>query len=192
MAGLSPTRRQLAARLRGLAGVRRDQAAFEREFRRGRCAGRRCASRYAAVRITFDFRDPQEVIQNAELVCAACDRVWARTVVPFLGDWRNIQRHRIRLILRPEKRVRIWVQRGRIHREGDDAFIVHDANYALLAQAWDEWHKRNDRKMASIERRKAKVAAAKAAAEAEWLTFYKSKQAEWDARDEAARELGIA
>jgi hypothetical protein len=189
---MSPTRLQCAQRLRRLARLRRDQSAFEHGIVRGRCAAKRCESRYAIVQVTFDFRDPKSVLQSAELVCAACDRIWRRTHVPDLAQHKNLQRHRLVLIVPPEKRVRIWANRGHIHREGDDATILVNATYSLLMDAYAEWRKRNGRVLEAEARRLAKRQAAAEEAEREWLAFYNAKRDEWDARDRAAKELGIA
>lgn len=186
------TRNQAALRLRKLAGLRRDQSAFEHGLVRGRCAARKCQNRYAIVRVTVDFRNPREKLWAAELVCVSCDRVWAATKVPDLAAYKNVQRHRLLLVLPPEKTVHIWISRGRVQRQGDDALIVDNATYGAFMDANREWTRRNERTREAAWRREQKRKEAAAAREAEWLAYYKSKQAEWDARDVAARELGIA
>lgn len=186
------TRKQAALRLRKLAGLRRDQSAFEHALQRGRCAARKCQNRYAIVRVTVDFRNPREKLWAAELVCAECDRVWGATSVPDLATYKNVQRHRLLLILPPEKAARTWVSRGRIQREGDDALIIDNATYGAFMEANAEWTRRNDLVREAAWRREQKRKEAAAAREAEWLAFYKSKRDEWDARDAAARSLGIA
>lgn len=188
----SPTRRQLAARLRDLAGLRRDQEAFAHGLVRGRCAGKRCASRLAIPQVTYDFRSEREVEVAAELVCAACDRVWSRTAVPTLSRHKDVQRHRLLLILPPKDAVRTWVSRGHVHREGDDAQIVRDATYWALLEAWQTWHKRNDRFEAAKERRRERERARKETEMAEWRAREAAIQARIREREAAARELGIA
>lgn len=186
------TRNQCASRLRRLAGLAGWEANFGQELRRGRCAKRGCKSRYAVVRITYDLRDRREVLTSATLECAECGRTWRRTRVPDLREWKNVQRHALTLILPPEKRVKIWVTRGHIKREGDDALIVENANYGLLMDAMAEWRKRNGTYEAAKARAKARKAEAKAITEAETVAWIKRMTAEWDARDAAAKELGIA
>lgn len=191
MARVALTRNQAANRFMGLARVRRDQCRFSAGMKRGRCARKGCNSRLAIVRITFDFRDPTEIRVAGELVCVTCDRVWATVRPPDIRRHRDGQRVRLTLILPPEQEARTWARHGTVHRTGEDAAIIADANYADLLSAQEAWRGRNerllDRKQRAVDKRKARVEAEMA----EWRAKMAAVNASIDAREAAAKELGI-
>lgn len=185
------TRRQANNRLCVLAHVPRYAAAFDHGMRRGRCARKGCESRLAIPRVTFDFRHPEAIEQAAELVCVTCDRVWGSIKVPDIRSHKNHQRVRITLILPPTDKARTWVRHGAVHRVGDDAAIIADANYTLLMEAQAEWRVRSDRRLDAKARAKARKLAQSEADMAEWRERMAAVEANRAAREEAARELGI-
>jgi hypothetical protein len=143
------------------------------------------------VTITYDFRDAKEVLVSADLVCAECDRVWHRARVPDLTRHKNVQRHRLTLLLPPKEAARTWIARGKVHREGDDAQVVYDATYGQLMLANEEWRKRHDSHQLAAWRRKQREQAKKDAALADWQAWYAEHKADLDARDVAWKELGL-
>lgn len=124
---------------------------------RGRCRKRTCGSRWAAVRVTIDFRDPARIDRYAATECVACGRVWRRVREPRLTSADGYQAVRLTLIL-PATADR-WYSRGRWHREGDDAHVLRDADIGDLDEAARAHRKRQDalanRKAAERERREA-------------------------------------
>lgn len=124
---------------------------------RGKCRRPRCQSRWAVVRITLDFRDPERIERFAATECVKCGHVWRRVAEPRITSPAGYQAVRLTLIL-PATFDR-WYSRGRWHREGDDAVILGEAHIADLDEATRAHRKRAD----SAATRKA---AARARAEA--------------------------
>lgn len=154
---------------------------------RGRCLRRKCGNRWAVVRVSLDFRDPERVDRVATLECAACGRTWRRvTAPPLRTPDGTAQAVRLTLIL--PSAARRWYSRGRWHREGDDGLVLRDADLADLDEAATAHRARQD---ARINRRE-RARAARAEAEAEAITRTSDLLARLAARDAAEREAEAA
>lgn len=124
---------------------------------RGRCLKGRCRSRWAVVRVSIDFRDPERIDRIATTECAACGHTWRRVREPRITSAAGYQSVRLTLIL-PASYER-WYARGRWHREGDDAVILREASIGDLDEAARAHRARAaivaDRKTAARARREA-------------------------------------
>lgn len=168
MGGIGPPGRDAsAAILCARLGIDRRTRDLRHGLRRGRCRRRGCESRYAAVRVTVDTRDPERTDRSATLECALCGHVWGAATVPELRlHDGGLPRILVTLILPPLRGegVRIgWTRRGRAIRSGSDALLVREATYAQLVQALAEHRERNARATARREAALAKRDAAEAA-----------------------------
>lgn len=123
---------------------------------RGKCRRSRCRSRWAIVRVSLDFRDPERIDRYATTECAACGDVWRRVKVPPITSAAGYQAVRLTLIL--PSAVKRWHSRGHWHREGDDAAILREADIGDL----DEAARNHASREATVAARKARDKARRA------------------------------
>jgi len=161
---------------------------------RGRCLRpvRRgvCGSRYGIVRVSIDltFRDHVDKLATAE--CVVCGHTWRRVRVPErLTSPAGYQSVRLTLILPAADRVN-YSRATRKRVTSDGAAVLPGATIPDLMAAMDDWRKRNATLTAARER----LAARKAAADAELRRRMADRIAQWAARDaeNAAAEAAAA
>jgi len=124
---------------------------------RGKCMRPRCGSRYAVVRVSIDFRDPERVDRLARTECIRCGHVWRRVRVPAITSAAGYQSVRLTLLL--PATIHRWRARGAWHREGEDAVTIADADIGDLDEAARDHRARQerliDRKVAARTKREA-------------------------------------
>lgn len=141
-----PSRSAVARGLARRVGVALEQTDFRAGLRRGRCAQRRCPSRFAIVRVTIDLRDPTRQDHSATLECALCGRTWTRAPVP---DLRLSGGRQPRVLLtihapppRGESRRTYRTTRGALRVVGTDSRTIVNASYRDLEIALEDWQRR--------------------------------------------------
>lgn len=179
-----PCRRSARHRAAVLAGI----GQYVNDIRpvRGRCKGgtkrRPCQSRWAAVRVSLDFRDPARVDRLATLECVVCGRVWRRVRPIAIRSADGYQAVLLDVILPAS--VNRWYSRGTWHRDGDDALVIRNARLDDV----DEAVLRNDGIMDRRRAAKERALQKRAAEDAVSIARLRETLATMDARREAERQ----
>jgi hypothetical protein len=156
---------------------------------RGRCLGgtkrKPCPSRWAVIRVSLDFRDPERVDRLAVLECAQCGRVWRRVKPVAIRSREGYQAVRINVIL-PAVANR-WYSRGRWKVEGTDALVLVDADLGDVEEAAVAHDARSTARQATRARAKVRREESDRVAIAKGVAALAVADAHREAADEAER-----
>lgn len=147
-----------------------------------------CGSRYGIVRVSIDFTSRAAVDKLATVECAVCAHTWRRVRVPdHLTSPAGYQRVRLTIIVPAADRVN-YSRATRKRTVSDGTAVLPAATIPDLMAAMDDWRVRNAQLTASRER----LAARKAAADAEIRSRMALRLAQWAERDRENAEAEAA